>query len=167
MANPGCTLPHEALVRAGRTQNRLWRGSELRRFVRLRLKLKYSTIWIRLFFSNCCRQNSKIILTHAYKQKIVVPHTERDKFHLRLNSSLWRIWLLKYPVSVVHTNKPPLPPPPPPPPPDPKNKINFIGAVSKICGFGVRIHWIRVDGRSIRVRFQKYPDSFRRGLQDF
>ena len=59
------------------------------------------------------------------------------------------------------------PHPTPPPPPDPKNKINFIGAVSKICGFGVRIHWIRVDGRSIRVRFQKYPDSFRRGLQDF
>lgn len=52
-------------------------------------------------------------------------------------------------------------------PPDPKNKINFIGAVSKICGFGVRIHWIRVDGRSIRMRFQKYPDSFRRGLQEF
>ena len=151
MANPGCTLPHEALVRAGRTQNRLWRGSELRRFVRLRLKLKYSTIWIRLFFSNCCLQNSKIILTYAYKQKIVVPHTEREKFHLRLNSSLWRIWLLKYPVSVVHT----------------KNKINFIGAVSKMCGFGVRIHWILVDGRSIRVRFQKHPDSFRRGLQDF
>ena len=65
MANPGCTLPHEALVRAGRTQNRHWRGSELRRFVRLRLKLKYSTIWIRLFFSNCCRQNSKIILTRV------------------------------------------------------------------------------------------------------
>ena len=59
------------------------------------------------------------------------------------------------------------PHPTPPPPPDPKNKINFIGAVSKICGFRVRIHWIRVDGRSIRVRFQKYPDSFRRGLQDF
>ena len=125
MANPGCTLPHEALVRAGRTQNRLWRGSELRRFVRLRLKLKYSTIWIRLFFSNCCRQNSKIILTHAYKQKIVVPHTERDKFHLRLNSSLWRIWLLKYPVSVVHKIR--------------KIKSTLLGPFQKfavsVCGF--------------------------------
>ena len=166
MANPGCTLPHEALVRAGRTQNRHWRGSELRRFVRLRLKLKYSTIWITLLFSNCCRQNSKIILTHTYKQKIVVSHTEREKFHLRLNSSLWRIWLLKirfqWSIRISHPS-----PPHPPPPPDPKNKINFIGAVSKMCGFGVRIHWILVDGRSIRTRFQKHPDLFRRGLQDF
>ena len=46
-------------------------------------------------------------------------------------------------------------------------KINTLwGAVSIIGSFGVRIHWIRVDGRPIRVRFQEYPDSFTRGLQD-
>lgn len=41
-------------------------------------------------------------------------------------------------------------------PPNTKNKVNFIGPVSKICGFGVRIHW--KEGRfvcgfkSIRIR---------------
>ena len=57
------------------------------------------------------------------------------------------------------------PPPPPPPPPDPKIKSTLLGPFQKfavsVCGF------TGFDGRSIGVRFQKYPDSFRRGLQDF
>ena len=84
--------------------------------------------------NNFCRQNRKIDVNtcnktgdksrRGYKQNIVVRHFELERLHL----SLWRSWLQKYPAN-VHTNSA-----------NPNKKIHQR-AVSKICGFGVRILW--------------------------
>ena len=49
-------------------------------------------------------------------------------------------------------------------------KNPFCRAVSEICRFGVRIHWFCEDGRLTdshkrsSMRFQKYPESYGKGL---
>ena len=66
MAKPACTLFHQKLVRAERTQNCLWRGSERRRFTHLRLELndsKTSTLEndFKSMRLRCAKYNSLIL----------------------------------------------------------------------------------------------------------
>ena len=70
MASPACALSHQTLVCPGRTQNRLCRGSELRRFLRILLELKVSTFWSSFEIANCCRQKSNDFLTHVIRLTI-------------------------------------------------------------------------------------------------
>ena len=86
--------------------------------------------------ANCCRQNSKIDSTHAVTLamragNIVVRHFQLESFHLKMTLRVQSFfWLETYPISVINAKSSNAS--------DPKSP--FWKVVSKIGGFGVRIH---------------------------
>ena len=124
MVRAACTLSHQALLCAGRTQKRLLGGSERRRFTRLPPELKDSSIWIRISLfqfemGNCCLP----FWTWKFSFKT------GPEFMMLLASKISGFRKTR------RTQKNP-----------------FWRAVSKICGFGQRIYWFRMVGGPIRIK---------------